>query len=436
MAAPLTPAVAGTAVVAALVVAATLLEVFEVMLLPRRVRRRQRVVRVFFHVTWRAWRALAHALPRTARAGALGAYGPLAMIGLLAVWTFVLVTGLGVLQWALAQGAPKPPALLTQLYFSGVTFFTLGLGDVTAPTRAGKVLSVVEAGTGFGFIAVTIGYLPVLYQLFSQRETFVIRLDPRAGSPPTAVALLERHAGSAGLASLTTLLAQWEEWAATMLESHLAYPMLAYYRSQHDNESWLAALVAVTDACALLLVGVAPRDGVGGDVAAFQARMTFAGARMVLVEMASALAPELVRGTVRAAGASRDRVVGDAVRDVIAPGSATHPPSDAVGTASREEDDAARLPLDARLDASTLARLRPRLEQAGYALPADLSDDVARLRAGYEPYAVALARYLALPLPAWLPDDRAADNWEHGAGGGAARRTVAEAERRAAGSPP
>jgi hypothetical protein len=275
-----------------------LVEVFEVMLLPRRVRRRWRGARLYFRTSWSVWRRLAAVLPAGWRHEVLAVFGPLSMVVLLAVWAALLVGGFGVLQWAIAQGGPEPPSLPNQLYFSGVSFLTLGYGDVTAATRAGKVVSVVEAGVGFGFVAVVIGYLPVLYQLFSQREAHVIRLDGRAGSPPTGVALLERHAGAQGLAALGALLADWEHWAAELLESHLSYPMLAYYRSQQDNESWLAALAAVIDACALLVAGLervpdaaangAPaRAADAAEVPRFQARMTFAAARSTIVEMAA-----------------------------------------------------------------------------------------------------------------------------------------------------
>ena len=401
--APVPLAIAGSA---ALIVA-VLVEVFEVMLLPRRVRRRLRFVRAYFRGTWRVWRAVAGAAPRRWRAELLAGYGPLAMVGLLSVWTTALVTGFGCLQWSLHRDVPEPPTLLNQLYFSGVTFFTLGYGDVTAATRAGKVASVLEAGIGFGFIAVAIGYLPVLYQLFSRREAHVIRLDARAGSPPTAVALLERHAGAQGMTALGALLADWESWAAELLESHLSYPMLAYYRSQHDNESWLAALTAVTDASALIMVGLervgahangdGARDHPGGrdDVPRFQARMTFAGARLAAVEMARVLADTPSNAPAGAPTA----------------GAATRPSAD-------------------RLPPAAFAALSARLADAGlrFADPAGAGQALGRARAAYEPQLAALAARLRLPLPPWARAPDAPDNWEQDAP--AARRLYEEAEAR------
>jgi hypothetical protein len=191
-------------------------DAFAVMLLPRRVQRRVGLTRLFFRTTWLAWSRAARTLPpgRT-RERVLSIYGPLSMVTLFTLWSAGLIVCFGTLQWALQAGAaiPDPPALGEQLYMSGVTFFTLGYGDVVPRTGAARVVAIIEAGTGFGLIAVVIGYLPVLYQLFSRREAHVIQLDARAGSPPTAATLLIRHAAAGALERVDDLLRGWEIWA-------------------------------------------------------------------------------------------------------------------------------------------------------------------------------------------------------------------------------
>src|SRR5262249_42592636 len=145
------------------------------------------------------------------------------------------------LQWSIgsqlvsAQGTPT--SFVLDLYMSGTTFFTLGLGDVTPTSPVSRLLTVVEAGMGFGFLAAIISYLPVLYQAFSRRELSISLMDARAGSPPTAEMLVRRQ-GVADPQRLEQQLAEWERWAAELMESHLSYPTLAYYRSQHQNQSW------------------------------------------------------------------------------------------------------------------------------------------------------------------------------------------------------
>ena len=162
---------------------------------------------------------------------------------------------------------------------SGTTFFTLGLGDVTPHTSAERIMAVFESGLGLGFLALIISYLPVIYQAFSRREVSIVLLDARAGSPPTAAELLSRHGGQHGVQAIQVLLQDWERWSAELLESHISYPVVAYFRSQHSNESWLAALTAILDTTALI---VATSDSTA---ARARRNLTFAMCRHTIVDL-------------------------------------------------------------------------------------------------------------------------------------------------------
>ena len=366
------PVLAG--VVGVVLLLAVLKDAFEVMLLPRRLKRRLRFTRYFFRWSWALWAAIARMVAKTSRRERfLSVYGPLAMTLLFAVWAVAMIVGFALLQWAYQPfGGAAPIASFTdRLYLSGVTFFTLGYGDVTPKTDVARLLAVIEAGVGFGLIAVVIGYLPVLYQLFSRREAHVLQLDARAGSPPTATTMLCRHAESAGLDKLDELLRAWEIWGADLLESHLSYPMLAYYRSQHDDQSWLGALAAIIDTCALVLVGVE-------EVKPLQARMTFAMARQVILEMARSL-------EVQTPFTSDSRM----------------PP----------EDFETMLAAFSRVGLTWNGG-----EQA--------EETLAAVRATYEPLMQALGEHLLIPLPAWVASQNASDHWERGARGIIASRLI------------
>ena len=363
---------------AILLLSVVLQDAFEVMLLPRRVHRRVRVARFYFRAIWAGWSSMARLMrAEQARERFLAVFGPLSMLTLFALWSGLLILGFGLLQWAIQGDAAPHSPLFAQIYMSGVTFFTLGFGDVVPHSHAGQATAVLEAGMGLGFLAVVIGYLPVLYQLFSRREAHVIQLDARAGSPPTALAMLSRHADG-GLDKLDQLLREWETWGAELLESHLSYPMLVYYRSQHDNQSWLAAVTAIMDSCALILVGVA-------GLHPLQSRMTFTIIRQVVVEMALSLGipPSRTEG--------RDRL----------------PPDD-------------------------YARLRAGLAEAGLAWDGDdqAGETLAALRATYEPLLDGLARKLLLPLPGWMPEHGATDNWQSGHRGTLAGRLITQLTER------
>src|SRR5262249_28485231 len=256
-------------------------EAFETIILPRRVTRRFRLTRFFYIYTWRPWSKAAKLLSGRRRESYLSFYGPLSLILLLVVWAAGLIVGFALIHTGipskLSGGATGD--FKTYLYVSGETFFTLGYGDIIATNSLGRALSVIEAGMGFGFLAIVVGYLPVLYQSFSRREVAISLLDARAGSPPTAAELLRRHAHDHGMEALCELLRDWERWSAELMESHLSYPVLAYFRSQHDNQSWIAALTTILDTSALAMVGL---EG----ACKRQAELTFAIARHAVVDLA------------------------------------------------------------------------------------------------------------------------------------------------------
>jgi hypothetical protein len=226
-------------------------DVFETVVLPRRVSRRFRLTRFFYRWTWRPVSHFARHLPNSGRRENLLAYfGPFAFILLLILWAAILIVGYAGLQWAFGSQVAAPESAVsfwTDLYLSATTFFTLGLGDVVPRTGASRILLVVEVANGFGLIALVIGYMPALYQAFSRREVNISLLDARAGSPPSAGELLRRHDGAETWESLETLLREWERWSSELMESHLSYPVLAYFRSQHDSQSWIAAITTILD---------------------------------------------------------------------------------------------------------------------------------------------------------------------------------------------
>ena len=233
-------------------------DAFETIVLPRRVTRQVSLARIYYRFTWLFWARMVRSLFAGKRqATYLSFYGPLSLIVLLMLWATGLIIGFGLVHWASGSMIKTPegtPSLWSYLYLSGTTFFTLGMGDIIPATTLGRGLCAFEAGMGFGFLALVIGYLPVLNQSFSRREVNISLLDARAGSPPTAGELLRRHSHDRGMEELRQLFHEWERWSADLLESHLSYPVLAYFRSQHDNLSWLEALTAILDASAFVTV--------------------------------------------------------------------------------------------------------------------------------------------------------------------------------------
>jgi Ion channel len=353
-------------------------DAFEAIILPRRVTRRFRLARLFYRTTWRTWKFAVRFVPsKKSREALLSFYGPISLLLLIGVWAVGLVLGFALMQYGAGSAlilTGAPPRFTTDLYFSGTTFFTLGLGDIVPRSGLARMLVVTEAGFGFGFLAAIIGYLPFIYGSFSQREVNISLLDSRAGTPPTAGELLRRHSYPQGLEALRELLKDWERWSAELMESHLSYPVLAYFRSQHDNQSWISSLTAILDTCALVMAGV---EG----ACKRQAELTFAIARHAVVDLSQVFL-----------------------------------------TAPRP------LPQD-RLPAQELRRIRDVLAQHGLKLRDDAEADgrLADLRDMYEPYIYALAGFLNQSLPPWIPQKKGKDNWQTTAWGQAAGLVEKEA---------
>jgi len=345
-------------------IAWVLWDAFETILLTRRVPARLRISRFVLSWLWTGWAAIARAIrARGRRETFLSFYALLSIIGLLVVWAVGLVVAFAMLHRAEGSHLAGPimtgGGFATDLYMSGTTFFTLGLGDLHPVTAAGRVITVVEAGTGFGFLALVIAYVPVLYQSFARREARITMLDAWAGSPPASAVILRRSFEARDASVIGPLLKDWESASAEILESHLSYPILCFFRSQHDNQSWLASLVTILDTCALIIVGV---DGIDP----FQARLTFAIGRHALVDLSQAFR--------------------------LKPVSAE----------------------SLRMTATELVELRAWLAASGVTLRAGAEADrkLAELRDLYTPYAHQLSRVLLMPLPSSLPPPRARYNWK------------------------
>src|SRR5260370_30422218 len=243
-------------IVGVLCILTTLQDSFETVVLPRRVSRRFILSHLFYMTTWVLWSSVARKMrPGNRRDLYLSYFGPLSLLLLLVFWAAVLILAFALLQWVLVpafQAPEKHATFGTYLYMSGTTFVTLGFGDVVPLFGLGRFLAVAEAGIGFLFLALIIGYVPIIYQAFSLRAVEISLLDARAGSPSSATELLRRHYRDQRIEELVQYLHNWERWSAELLESHLSYPVLTYYRSQHQRQSWLAALPHTLDFCALL----------------------------------------------------------------------------------------------------------------------------------------------------------------------------------------
>jgi hypothetical protein len=265
----------------AIVVFVVLNDVFQSVVVPRPTLRGVRLTRYVIRGSWRVWRTLGlRTSSSEKRERLLGTFAPRVLIGLLLVWIAALILGFGLMLFALrTQTRPPLESLPMAMYYAGTSLLTIGYGDIVAYSALARLVSITAAIAGLGLIALAISFIFSLYASFQRREVLVVTLDARAGAPPSGVSLLEASSKFGLKDDLSRIFVEWEKWAAEVLDSHMAYPLLAYFRSSHDNESWISALGAVLDASTLVLTTVV-------DVPRGPAQMMYAMGRHAVEDLA------------------------------------------------------------------------------------------------------------------------------------------------------
>jgi hypothetical protein len=326
---------------------------FATIVLPRTVAPMRRLSGRFNRLSWWLWAAAARAIPRPElRLTFLAVYGPFSVMLLLIIWAGLMILAFALIYQGLGprlQAGPGPVSFGTLLYMSGSNFLTLGLGDVTSRDPIGRSFILLEAGSGYIFLALIITYMPLLDQAYGSREVGNLLIHSRAGRPAGAIRLLSRYTGADRSEVLRGNLREGERWMAEMLQSHLSHPVLSFYRAQHLGQSWLVALTTLLDGCALLIVG-------GDGLPAEQARLTYRMGLNLLKDLTEALGITV--------------------------------------------DPRCR----ARLTEADLPALVAASKAAGLSLTLgpDETAELLRLARRYDAYLVPLSAWLVIPLPSWI----------------------------------
>jgi Ion channel len=353
------------------IVLTTLWDGFETIVMTRSVSQNWRLTKVFYFLVRRQYYSLTAKVKQERwRNTLLMVYPPLSLMVLFSLWGGFIILGFALVNYGFnAQHTSGSLDPFSAWYYSGVTFLTLGFGDIAPVGTLSRILAVAEAATGLVFLASVISYLPVMYGVVQKREYLIVMLDSKAGSDPSGFELLRRHAEAGTMHMLPDLLEKYEHWGAEMLEAYLSYPLIAFYRSQHDTQNWIKTSVAIMDACAIIEACTEVTDESSRQLK-FQARATFASLRHVVVDLAY--------------------IIG-------------MPPKD---------DCTFRLsPEDFQIILKELNSHVPRFAGDFQALCA--------IRYLYEPYCVALGEGLLMDLPKWRHAVRQRDNWEVAAWDGA-----------------
>jgi hypothetical protein len=230
-------------------------DLFQTVILPRPAVRKYALVRRLLRLLWFAWRWVGNRInAQSRRESWLAAFAPLAVLLMFSIWGVALVLGYALMvDGVRIETHPEVNNFGTALYFSATTLVPLSYGDYVPEGVPARLTTIAESTTGVVLAALAITLLFSLYESFQRREELVVQLDAFAGAPPNGMQILETGAQPGMQEQLVRTFEEWRGWAAAVLESHLAYPTLFWFRSSHDNEAWLNSFGAVMDAAVLVL---------------------------------------------------------------------------------------------------------------------------------------------------------------------------------------
>jgi hypothetical protein len=248
-------------IVAALAGAALVLlslgDVFQSVVVPRSVGGRWRASRYLSRDGWRMWRAVAMRIgDAERREDTLATFAPTLLVTLLAYWVLAEVVGYGLIFWALRAGLKPQPHLGGAIYFAGASLLTIGYGDIVPAHWYTRALSLFAAGSGLATLATVTTFLFQTFSSFQRREAFIVTMSERTGAPPSGLEFVLRYSKLGLMNDMGPILREAQQWMAEVMETHLAYPVLTYFRSSHDDESWVGTLGAILDATTLLITTV------------------------------------------------------------------------------------------------------------------------------------------------------------------------------------
>lgn len=271
-------------VIGILVILTALNDVFQSVVMPRATGRGYRISFHFWRRMWWLWPRVAwRVFPNddSRREDFLAVFAPFMLIALVGLWVALLIFGFALMLWGLRGGiAPAHASFATMLYFAGTSLLTIGYGDIVARGPLPRLVSVLAGLAGLSLLSITTAYLFAIFGNFQQREAFVVTTAAHAGAPPSGVNLVAIAGYSRTREDLRFLMMDGQRWAAAVMESHLAYPVLAFFRSSHDEQSWVGTLGTLLDAATLIITTI---DGVVDG----QARIFFNVGRHAAHDLAS-----------------------------------------------------------------------------------------------------------------------------------------------------
>ena len=242
----------------------TLCDGFSFILMTRKTTNRSAFSMWIERIYWRIIRSLLRRIksPKI-RDRIFTAYAPMVVLTLLVTWAMSLIYGFALLSWSFGEqlnGTSSEPTFAEYFYLSGVTFSTLGYGDLSPAETFGQIFSLIEVGSGYSFIAMIIGYIPTITSLYTERELGLLRIEMQTGPCFTAPGALYRYIPGRDMLKINGFLSECNDWLLKLYLSHVCYPVLCYQRYNLDSVNWLKGVTVLVDLSAISLAWMELED--------------------------------------------------------------------------------------------------------------------------------------------------------------------------------
>jgi hypothetical protein len=192
----------------------------------------------------------------------LGYVGPLALVGVVALWIAMLGGGAALLIWPrlgsayVASNGHTPRDFGTALYVAGDSMTTVGASDIAPQTLAARLFYTFVSVVGLVVITLTITYFLEVYNALLRRNTLALKIHVATAETGDAAEMVARL-GSGG--SFDRGYSQVAEFAAELTnfkESHHFYPVLFYFRFAETEYALSRLSLVVLDAVCLMRCGL------------------------------------------------------------------------------------------------------------------------------------------------------------------------------------
>jgi hypothetical protein len=215
------------------------------------------VTETLTRVVWRFVRGAAFRRSRSGRHRLLSHVGPLLLPLTVATLVATLILGYSLLYWPhLPAGfnveeRAQSPRAIEALYFSGITFTTLGYGDIAPRSTSMRLLALSEALTGFGFISLAVTYLVSLTAALERKRAVALSYYHQARQGADVAGLIIHHFAGGRFIGLENIFARAARDLQALLESHIEHPLIHYFHPPHVHKSLPRILFLLLESCAV-----------------------------------------------------------------------------------------------------------------------------------------------------------------------------------------